>query len=128
LIEKRKADRLKVPLQVEYRFSTQRKTLIERIRAHNISGSGIGLILSNPMEIGTRLKTLVYFPDDTRPVELISKVVWCRPKAKHSFAVGIKHTTIAPKDKERFISLFCETMINYFILPSKVVIYAKKRK
>lgn len=128
LIEKRRTERLKVPLQVEYRFSAKRKTLVERIFANNISGGGIGLILDKPIALGTRLKTLIYFPNDAKPIEIISKVVWCQPKTRNSFSIGIKHIRIKPKDRERFIFLFCETMINYFLLPSRVVIYAKKRR
>ena len=127
MIENRKSDRLKVPLQVEYRFSVKQKTLVERIFAKDISGGGLGLVLKKPLALGTKLKTLLYFPNDQKAIELVSRVAWCKPKGNHSYAVGVKHINIKPKDKERFIFLFCETMINYFLLPSNVVTYEKKR-
>ncbi|GAF99749.1 unnamed protein product, partial [marine sediment metagenome] len=35
---------------------------------------------------------------------------------KLHFDVGLQYINISRKDKERFVFLFCETMINYFIL------------
>lgn len=123
ILERRKAQRLNVPLQVKCRFFIKKKILIEEVFARDVSGGGIGLVLKRPLDIGAKLKTLIYFPNDRRPISFLTKVVWCKKvlrKGKICFDVGIKHIKITPKDKERFVFLFCETMINYFLLPGKV--------
>ena len=108
---------------MQYHFSSKKKTLIEEVFTKDISGGGVGIRLGKPLKVGTRLKTVIYFPNDTRPVSSMSEVVWCRKvshKGKASFDVGIKHLKIIPRDKERFVYLFCEMMINYFVLSKKI--------
>ena len=120
--EKRRSRRLKIPLMVSYHMLPQKKTLIEKIFAKDISGGGIGLKLNFPLEKGTRLKTLLYFPSENRPVSSISEVVWCKKARGHkTFDIGIRHIKILPKDRERFVFLFCETMIDYFLFPGSFI-------
>jgi c-di-GMP-binding flagellar brake protein YcgR len=128
--ERRKTQRLGIPLQMQYHFSSKKKTLIEEVFTKDISGGGVGLRLEQPLKVGTKLKTAIYFPNDPRPISAISKVVWSKKalrKGRPSFDVGIKHLKIVPKDKERFVYLFCEMMINYFVL-SKKISYEKSGK
>lgn len=124
--ERRKAQRLGIPLRVEYHLSVRRKTLIEKVFTKDVSGSGVRLLLKEPLRPKAKLKTLIYFPNDAQPITSISEVVWCKRQKnirKPSFIVGIRHLKIMQKDRERFIFLFCETMINYFMLPTKTAAY-----
>lgn len=128
MIEKRKTQRLNIHLQSKYRLSFRGKLLIQEIFTKNISGGGIGLTLKQPLKIGTKLRALLYFPTERQPISSLSKVVWCRKvskKDKVSFDVGIKHVKIAAKDRERFVYLFCETMINYFLISKKITYHGE---
>ena len=123
--EKRKAQRLNLSLPLEYRPALGKGTSSEKIFTRDISGSGVGLRLAYPIEKGTRLGTLLYFPTDRRPISSVGEVVWCTKriiKGKTFYDVGVKHLKIAAKDRERFVFFFCETMINYFVLPMRITV------
>lgn len=116
--ERRKATRLDIQLKIGYKLPPGRKMIIETF-SENISGKGIRVTLNKKLRKGDRLKTLIYFPKEPKPVTSFSEVVWC--KARHAeghqvFDNGLRYVKISPKDKERFVFLFCELMINYFIM------------
>jgi len=126
--EKRRTQRIKVSLPVEYQLMPEKKVLIEKIFTRDVSGGGAGLRLEYPLKTGARLKTLLYLPMSKQPVSSISEVVWCRKcslKNRTYFDVGIRHIKIVSRDRERFIFLFCEMMINYFVLPTRITIDEK---
>lgn len=113
--ERRRFDRLFIPLQVNYRLFPK-KRLLHQAFSQDISGGGIRLSLNYPLKKGEKLRTFIYLAGDPKPVAAFSKVIWCRKKAgKEAFDVGVQHVRIDHKDKERFVFLFCEMMINYFI-------------
>jgi len=117
--ERRKAQRLNLSIPVKFKFLSKQK-ILEETFCRDISGGGIKLRLNKPLDKGERLKTLLYFPDDPKPVSAISKVIWCkesqRTRRKETyFDMGLQHVRIVTKDKKRFVFLFCETMIDYFI-------------
>jgi len=120
--DRRKAERLRIPLKIEYRLMPRKRMLIQKLNAQDISGGGLGLRIHYPLKKGTRLRTLLYFPGDTKPVRSTSEVMWCRPVQRgKAYNVGIKHIKIQPADKERFVFLFCDTMIKFFLLPEEVL-------
>lgn len=76
------------------------------------------MALSQVVKKGDRLNIRLYFPYDKNPVRAVSQVVWCKNKtggSKSPFEVGIHYLKIRPSDKERFVFLFCEMMVNFFI-------------
>jgi len=113
--ERRKTERIKTPLKIRYKRLSERG-LHEESLTQDISGGGMRLKVTNSFKIGERLKTRLYFPDNARPVNIISRVVW-RKRRKDSgnaqYDVGIEHVRIEPKHREKFVLLFCETMVNY---------------
>jgi len=115
-MERRRAQRLNIPLRVKCYLPSGGKIITEEVLAKNISGTGIGLSFKRPLNIGSRFKTLFYLPNDQQPISSVSEVVWCKKQiedGKIYFDVGIEHNKISAKDKEKFVFLFCETMINY---------------
>jgi c-di-GMP-binding flagellar brake protein YcgR len=113
--ERRKSDRLFIPLQVSYKL-LPRKHVLHQAFSQDISGGGIRLSLNFPLKKGEKLRTFIHLAGDPKPVAAFSKVIWCTKKpGKDDFDVGVQHVRIDPKDKERFVFLFCEMMINYFI-------------
>lgn len=115
--ERRRAQRLSIPIKVKYKLLPKRK-ILEEIFTQNISGGGVSLRLAQSLQKGARLKTLLHFPGDPNPVTAVSEVIWCKrvsEKKKVHYNAGIRHIKIVPRDKERFVFLFCEMMINFFV-------------
>ena len=93
---------------------------MEKLITQDVSGGGVGLKVPSPFKKGARLKTLLYFPNEKKPVASLSEVVWCKKSPKtHNYYAGIRHIKIEPRDRERFVFLFCEMMVNYFLLPRR---------
>jgi len=115
---RRMAQRLNIPLRVQYQLLDGRKIRVENT-AQDVSGTGYRLLLGSPLHKGQKLKTLLYFSSDKQPVTAISEVVWSKKVLKEGktfYSVGLKHIEVLPKDKQRFVFLFCEMMVNYFVL------------
>ncbi len=116
--ERRKSQRISLPIEVKCKYIKKRNVLLEQIFTESISGGGVGLRLGQPLTKGTRIKTLLYLPGDSRPVTAISEVTWCKQKGTKKQAyydAGIRYVKMAPKDRERFVFLFCELLINFFM-------------
>lgn len=116
--EKRKSQRLNC-LKVKYKLLPNGK-FFKETSVKNISGNGISLLLINSLPRGTKIKSSLYFADNpTNPITTINQVIWCKKSAKRKgiYCVRMKYIHVTPKDRERFIFLFCETMINLKSLP-----------
>lgn len=128
--EERKSTRILAGLPIKYEWFSQKDVLRETL-CRNISGGGMMLRVDRPLKVGERLKTLFYFPqDDAKPIGAISEVVWSRKirtKEGIRFDAGIRHIKIEKRDRERFVFLFCETMIN-FLTADKVITQVNLRK
>ena len=115
--EKRRSQRIGIPLRVCLEGSTK----VGRFETSccDISGGGHKVLLDRELPVGKELKTLLYFPDDPRPILLFGKVAWskrARTKDKRElYYNGIQHVRVSKKDNERFIFNFCDTMINFFM-------------
>lgn len=117
LKDKRMASRLNIPLKIEYKLLPKQRILKE-VFLEDVSGTGLRVSLDQYLSKGSRLKTLLYFPEEKNPVTAFSEVVWCKKKSADKeklFDVGMKYIKLDQKDKNRFVFLFCDTMINYFI-------------
>jgi len=127
--EKRKTQRINVLLEVKCQSYFKKNMLFGTLLTSDVSGGGIRLRLEKPLEIGTKLKTYLYFTKGGKPIVAYSHVVWCKKlekKQKIYFDVGIQYLKIVSKDKERFVFLFCELMVNYFMLQRESFTYVKK--
>jgi len=121
-IERRAAQRLDLAIPIRYKFYLRQKALSSPMLTDNISGTGLGLTIKEPLKKDEKLDVHIYFPDDPKPVISTSRVIWCKrmgEKKDAYFKVGMKHVRIKPPDRERFVFLFCETMLNYFLVSSK---------
>jgi len=116
--ERRKAQRLNIAVPMRYRLYLKKRALSQPILTDNISGTGLGLTLTEPLKKNAKLDVHIYFHDDPKPVVSTSRVAWCKKETKKGlrrFKAGIRHVEIAPTDRERFVFLFCETMLNYLL-------------
>jgi len=116
--ERRKAQRLNIPIEVKYKLLPRKKIARETF-CHDISGTGLRLKLESPLTKGDKVKTFLYFPKDSTPVTADSRVVWCRKSGASEkaarYEAGMEYVKIIPRDRERFVHLFCEAMLNYFL-------------
>jgi len=115
--ERRKTQRLDLPLKIHYKW-LKRKGVLQEIFAQDISGGGMRIRTEKAFRKGQRLKTLLYFPNTSKPIHVTSEVIWCKKRklrGKTCFDVGVKHVYILPRDRERFVFIFCEAMLNYLI-------------
>lgn len=125
LRDKRKTQRLAIPLRVRYRVISGRnkKNPWQETMICDISGGGMRLQLDYPVEKGSRVDMRIYFPDDPKPVDAIAKSIWCRRKKankkKISFDIGLQYAGLKEEDRERFIMLFCGMMVDYFVLSDR---------
>ncbi|MFH1771803.1 MAG: PilZ domain-containing protein [Candidatus Omnitrophota bacterium] len=116
--EKRKSQRLNIPLNIKFKGMWGEKSLQE-ITTKDVSGGGMRITSERLLDKGSKIKAQLNFPHQPKPVHLISEVVWCKKKKmrkKIYYEAGIKHIRVAPCDRQRFVFLFCETMLNYLIL------------
>ncbi|MCX5666689.1 MAG: PilZ domain-containing protein [Candidatus Omnitrophica bacterium] len=116
LHDRRRSSRLDIPLKIEQRLSRGGELL--KALSSDISGNGLRFQLHRYLKKGEKLRTSIHFPSDPKPVTAVSEVIWCKEKpasGKKMFDAGIKYVKIIPRDRDRFIFLFCETMINYFM-------------
>ncbi len=122
---RRKSQRLNIPLRVKYAADPQGHGLVGPVVADNISGRGMSFTLEEPLRKDEKLRMLIYFPDDPKPIGSVSRVVWCKKDDREKrpcFKVGIQHLRIDPDDRERFVFEFCETMVNYFTATPHAVV------
>jgi len=122
LSEKRRSRRLRIPLKIEYATLSKTRSICETI-CSDISGGGIGIISRHPLKKGEKVRTLLYSPEDKRPVEAMSVVTRCRKTEDHAgqeiYDIGLKHVTISKSDQRRFLALLMETFVGYFLLDKK---------
>lgn len=120
--EKRRAQRIPIPIKIEYNFLPQKtlKNAYSSTYCDNISGTGLGLVFDSYIKRGTRLKLRIHFPGDVQPVTIAAEITWCREVAKNKvepcFRTGVQYVHMDENEKERFTLLFCEMMMDYFIL------------
>ena len=133
----RKAQRLPLPIAVTYRLLPPHRSrrpvrlLKQPTLIRNVSGTGIRLAFSEPLDPGDRLEVALTFPQDHVPLAAISKVVWCRrrsPRGVPVYDVGLRHLSIRVNDQGRFVTLFCETMLNWLLAPRRLARTRRARR
>lgn len=72
--ERRRTQRLNISIPIKYKI-LPRKRVLEETLCHDISGGGIRVTLNYPLKKGIKLKTLLHFPSDPKPIVALSKVV-----------------------------------------------------
>ncbi|MCK9603085.1 MAG: PilZ domain-containing protein [Candidatus Omnitrophica bacterium] len=107
--ERRKAERLLIPLKVKYRMRGKAGRH-EHIPWEDISGLGLRFCLNKPLSPQKELEIAIYISDDPKPVKAIGKIVWCREFRKGEFKVGVEFTKI--ENNFRFAELLCKTMLD----------------
>jgi len=101
--EKRSSGRLHVPLVVKYILSDKSNG---KVIANNISITGVCLLLSQKLNIGTELILTIEMPGKNRETVIYGKVVWQKKSeesTKEGYITGLDFIRIDPLDIEKII-------------------------
>lgn len=108
--ERRKAERIRLPLKLE--FKGRQKALQSSISLEDISGLGIRLTSPEPFGVNEKKHILIHMTKEGKPFRALCRVRWCRGSENKGFKVGLEFQKI--KDKARFFELLCEKMLELF--------------
>ncbi|MDD5069441.1 MAG: PilZ domain-containing protein [Candidatus Omnitrophica bacterium] len=121
LADRRITQRLKLQLKLRYCLIHKRKIIGEAF-TKDLSGGGMRFFSLSPLKTGTIIQSQLFFPNQNKPIEIKNRVIRCKKivyRKKETYELGLSHIKIEKKDQQRFMFLFCEMMINYFILGEK---------
>ena len=114
IMERRKAQRINIPIKICFEYKGEEQEIL----SENISGSGINIRMSKPLEVGDKITVVVYISPYEPPFRIRGSIAWCKSiksgGGKNMYNVGIRYVKILSRDKNRYIFLFCDLMINYF--------------
>lgn len=108
-IEKRRAQRLRFPVKIQYRF-LKGKSKWEKADINDISGLGLGISAKGQLKIKDQLEIAVSAKNMKKPVTAKTKVVWCLETASGHFRAGLEIINV--QDPARFIELICSKMLD----------------
>lgn len=112
MIERRRFQRLMIPLQIRYRIAQNR--LWQETQCHDVSGRGVRLRIEEALGPGEEIELSLHFPQDPQPIPVLGCVVWrLTGEGGAAYRTGIEYLQIKPSEKERFVMRFCETMVEY---------------
>lgn len=102
--EKRKAERLPIPLKVKYKSKKGRPLLKEAVY-ENISGLGIRLCVSEPLERGDVIEVLISHSQYSGPFNTVCRVCWCKKLKEDKFQAGLEFLKV--RNRLQFINFLC---------------------
>lgn len=108
---KRRADRIAVPMKIKYRLK-QYPYLAGEVEAKDISGGGLQMKIPTHLKKRDQVELALKFQE--RTIKATGEVAWHKKIDDAQEIVGVKYLKIAPNDKEDFAILFCDTMVDYF--------------
>lgn len=107
--EKRKAERLPIPLKVKYKSKKSRPLLKEAVY-ENISGLGIRLSVSEPLERGDVIEVLISHSHIPKSFNTVCRVCWCKRLKEDRFQAGLEFLKV--KNRLQFINFLCAEIMN----------------
>lgn len=109
-MEKRKSERLRLPIKVEYAYPCQAKW-IKPVSVVDISGYGLNIETVEEININAQLDIKINFPEENmEPIIVRSKVIWC-VKAGAGCHIGIKFGKMNYEDRKRYIEYLSEKIL-----------------
>ncbi len=96
-IERRKAKRFYIPLDVEYRTLTQ-NPIYGSVLVNDISKGGLSFVAKTALQKGMTVQLKMNVPGDNLPVFAMGTVAWA-----DGLKSGVKLVKIARRDQERIL-------------------------
>ncbi len=108
ITEKRKAQRIYLPLNLEYIPKHDPQNPI-KIELKNISGRGIAAVLPRKFDKNDRVDLLIYLPEKSEPIKASCMVVWNKEIDKEKFLTGFK--IFRADDYHGLIQFLCDKIL-----------------
>ncbi len=117
-IERRKCDRLEIPLGLTCYVGVDKEKPVEVVLV-DIGGGGLRIRSDRKLKVHTELSLKIKLPHQPKPVSATGETFWCkegtdRGKAK-KYEVGIKFVKMSKTDWERFVQYICDELLDVFI-------------
>ena len=107
--ERRKAQRMRLPLSVKYKVSSRRPDW-QDIECKDISGIGLGLYLSKSFRANEKVHVAFSCDRDDKPIKTVCRVVWCKKVKSGLFRCGVE--IIKATDPMALIDFVCTRIMD----------------
>lgn len=108
-VDRRRAERLPIKMKVCYK-APRSKTPWKDASCKDISGVGIGLLLNEPLKANSKVEMMLYSNDDSKPIWVSCKVVWCGQAPRHKYRAGVEIVKV--KEMTRFVNFICTQLMS----------------
>lgn len=112
LKDKRKSDRLALPVKMAYTVLPENKWS-KPILIEDISGHGIKFIHTHAMDLGRELNLKIILPetDANKPIFVNASIVWCKPAKRGAYQIGVNFNKMEPEDRKRFVQYMSDKLL-----------------
>ena len=107
---KRKSQRLGLNLPVKFKKAKGGST--QTCFCSDIGGKGIKIHLRENLEINDKVKLSLCLQDESKPIDMLCRVAWCKKETGDEFCAGLEFLEI--KEKRRFIGFLTEKLLELF--------------
>ena len=118
-LDRRKADRLPLPVRVTYRIKRDANLdLTGNTTVSDLSGGGLRLIMSEEIPLNTPCELTIHLPEDQHPLTAGGTVTWCKHRSGRgpaSFEIGVTFTTMNRTERERYYQFICDRLLDHYL-------------
>jgi len=126
-LDKRKNDRISLPVTVLYSWSPAEAHAPKWIKPHeliDVSGHGLKMKTVAPIPQGASIDLRIEFADHSPSIMFAAEVVWCQEifkeggfwgdtrKRSDGYSIGLKFHKMNHADRRRFVTYVCENIID----------------
>ncbi|MBD3245994.1 MAG: hypothetical protein GF333_03190 [Candidatus Omnitrophica bacterium] len=120
--EKRKTDRVTLPLEMEFAMSG-RNRWHRPLAIEDISGGGMRFLSPVPLTRGQVISLKLKLPDEQKPFSVDADVIWnSQPENTHSgsssypaYLTGIRFHKMSPQDRQKFVFYVSRTILSEYL-------------
>lgn len=122
--DKRKSDRLLLPLQISYAFPHKQKW-IGPFTIDDIGGGGVRFKSKRKLKKNTEISLKIELPESDKPIICKGQVIWCKkispPQLKECreneliYLIGIKFHKMNFYDRRRYINYICKNILIHYL-------------
>lgn len=117
--DRRKADRLHVPVRVTYRIKRDAHLdMTGNTTVSDLGGGGLRLMVSEETPLDTVCELTIHLPEDAQPLTATGTVTWCRKRGgtgKGAFEIGVELTTMGRQERERYYQFICDRLLDHYL-------------
>jgi len=116
--DKRKSERLNLPVRIFYTTSPDAKWL-GPVSVEDIGGNGLRFNSEKKIGEGSEINIKIIFPEKEHPSIIVkASVIWCIKTSRNTYNIGVKFHKMDYADRRRFVEYISDKiMLKY--LPSE---------